>query len=350
MPAQPFHEAKNILVTGAGGYIGSALVRSLATSSAGQLILLDNSERNLYQIELELAAIPNCPPHLPILGDLCDSALLEDLLEKNRPEFVYHAAALKHVPLMEKNPIAAVRTNAIGTHKLAEYVSRYSVNKLIMISTDKAVNPLSIMGASKRIAELALLHSNNSGTKTRMKSLRLANVWGSTGSVVPLFQQQILQEGPVTITHQGASRYFLNLSETVDLILALASLDDAEGVFVPKVGEPVKITEVARKLIETADPSASKAIPIVFTGLRPGEKLTEELISVAETVEPTPDSRLLRVLNVRTPPPDFDAQMRKLAEAVNQHDLAAVFETCSRLVPEYRPSEYLLGSLHPFRA
>jgi FlaA1/EpsC-like NDP-sugar epimerase len=335
---------KAVLVTGAGGSIGSALVKAAAISRPGQLILLENSEHNLYQIEMELAAQPGCPSCVPVLGDICDVALLDSLFEKYRPDIVYHAAALKHVSLMENNPLAALRSNAIGTSRLAQTAIRYDSAALVMISTDKAVNPHSVMGASKRLAELSMLQLNNS--RTKMKILRLGNVWGSAGSVVPLFLQQISRGGPVTVTHPDVSRYFVSLAEAVDLILAVASLEGAEGIFVPEIGQPVKIVDVARQLIESANSNPRTQIPILFTALAPGEKLAEELTSSRETAEPSGDSGLRRIMPREAPPIDFDAHFKKLAEAVERYDLLTSLEITRHLVPEYRPSDWLLKSLH----
>jgi FlaA1/EpsC-like NDP-sugar epimerase len=334
---------KTILITGAGGSIGSALAKTIAKSRPDRLILLENSEHSLYQIEMELAALPGGPICIPILGDICDVAFLDNLFEKYGPDIVYHAAALKHVSLMEKNPLAALRSNGIGTFNLAGASIRYDSATFVMISTDKAVNPHSVMGASKRLAELSMLHL--SGSRTKMTVLRLGNVWGSTGSVVPLFLQQISRGGPVTVTHPDVSRYFLSLAETVDLILAVANLDGAEGIFVPEIGQPVKLVEVARQLIESAELNSKTEIPILFTALAPGEKLAEDLISSRETVEPSGAPRLRRIVLRETLPIDFEAQIKRLATAIERYDLRAAFEITCQLVPEYRPSDWLLKSL-----
>jgi FlaA1/EpsC-like NDP-sugar epimerase len=332
------------LLTGAGGCIGSALVKAIATANARLLILLDQSEHNLYRIEMELAAVPDCPPHVPILGDVCDTALLNEIFERYHPEIIYHAAAMKHVPLMEKNPIAAVRNNAIGTSLLAQAANRHGAEALVMISTDKSVNPRSIMGASKRVAELCLLRWNT--VQTAMKALRLANVWGSTGSVVPLFQEQISRGGPVTVTHPEAHRFFLTINQTVDLVLGVAALGGIGGIFVPEVGAPVKITDVARQLMDNQAEIPQTEIPILFTGLRPGEKMTEELSFAGETPEPSGDPRIRRIVGREIPPVQFDAQIRRLEEVVRQYDFPAVLDTLCKLVPEYRASEWLLNSVN----
>ena len=211
-----------ILLTGAGGSIGSALAKTIVGLDPRLLILLDHSERNLYQIDMDLRATPDHDVHLPILGDISDRALLVKIFEHHQPDIIIHTAAFKHVPLTERNPISAVRNNALGTNVLAEASQMHGVARLIMVSTDKAVNPISIMGASKRVAELALLRWTNSNSQ--MRALRLGNVLGSEGSVGPAFQRQIAAGGPVTVTHPNVSRYFLAIGEAVELILLAASL------------------------------------------------------------------------------------------------------------------------------
>jgi FlaA1/EpsC-like NDP-sugar epimerase len=238
---------KTILVTGAGGYIGSALAKAIAASNPLVLIAVDHSEHNLHRVSMELRGDQELAPHVAILGDVCDGALLTNILERYRPEIIYHAAAFKHVPLLETNPLAAIRNNVIGTYRLAQAAVEQKVAKLLLISTDKAVNPQSVMGASKRIAELALLRWSNTGCE--MKVVRLGNVLGSPGSVAPLFLEQILGGGPVTVTHSDVNRYFLTLDEAVELIRVAASIDGSEGIYVPELGEPIKILDLARHLI-----------------------------------------------------------------------------------------------------
>jgi FlaA1/EpsC-like NDP-sugar epimerase len=339
---------KTILLTGAGGWIGSALAKSLVASAPRRLILLDHSERNLHQLVMELATVPNGAPHAAILGDVTDRALLAEIFEKDRPQIVYHTAAFKHVPLLESNPLAAVRNNAIGTARLARAAIEHEVMKLIMISTDKAVNPCSVVGASKRVAELALERWRGVGCE--MKALRLGNVLASFGSVVPLFLEQISRGGPVTVTDHEASRYFLSLHEAVELVLGVAELNDSNCIFIPDLGEPIKILELARQLIQRAGRRPEIDIPIVFTGLRPGDKMTEELISASETSEATADGRLLRVSGPAIAPAEFDAAIAQLAVDVGAHDVTSLLETLSRLVPEFVPSETVLSQLNRARA
>jgi FlaA1/EpsC-like NDP-sugar epimerase len=341
---KPANADKTVLLTGAGGSIGSSLASAIAASDPRLLIVLDHSERNLYEVDVELASARRCAPYISVLGDICDGVLLADLFEKYRPEMIYHAAAFKHVPLMEKNPVAAVRNNALGTSVLARTASKYGAAQLIMISTDKAVNPRSVMGASKRVAELALLRWSN--PRTQMKAVRLGNVLGSQGSVVPFFRQQISRGGPVTVTHPDVSRFFLTLDEAVELILVAADLEGDGSIFIPDLGEPVKILALARQLIEAAGFIPEKDIPIVFTGLRPGDKMAEELRFARETVESSAAPRLHRVNSPGIPPDRFDAEIDELAKNANGRDLYVLLNTLCRIVPEYQPSETLLGLLN----
>ena len=333
----------NVLITGAGGCIGSALAERIAKSGAQNVILLDHAEHELHEIELALSAIEGCAPHVAVLGDICDAALLAELFKEHRPDVIYHAAAFKHVPMMEANPLAAIRNNVIGTMTLAFAARNHEAAQLVMISTDKAVNPRSVMGVSKRIAELVLLRWN--GIKTQMKAVRLGNVLGSRGSVAPLFRQQIERGGPVTVRHPEVSRYFLTLREVVDLILAAANLEG--GVFVPEDSEPVKIVDLASGMIRKAGFEPDVEMPIVFTKLLPGEKLSEEMVFASETVEPSGDARLQRVRGAAIAAADFDRKIARLVECVELRDLAALVDTVVRMVPEYQPNELLLSAPKP---
>jgi FlaA1/EpsC-like NDP-sugar epimerase len=335
---------ENILVTGAGGCIGSALVLALAKSDARHLILLDNAEHELHEIECALGSLADCPPYTSILGDVCDAALLAEVFEEHRPHTVFHAAAFKHVPMMERNPLAAIRNNAFGTLALARAATEFGSNQLVMISTDKAVNPRSVMGVSKRLAELILIHRSN--RTTLMKAVRLGNVLGSRGSVVPLFTEQIARGGPVTVTHPDVSRYFVSLSEAVDIIEAVAHENDA-GIFAAELGEPTKIVDLARQLIREAGSAAEKEVRIAFTQLRPGEKLHEEMVFASETSEPAHDPRLRRIRSLQLDHDLFESQIEGLAGIVERRDLNALVKALVRLVPEYEPSELLLSAKRP---
>jgi FlaA1/EpsC-like NDP-sugar epimerase len=345
---------KTILVTGAGGCIGSALVQALASGNPRFLILLDHSEQNLHEINLQLAALGKSA-YAAILGDILDAPLMAEIFDRYRPQTIYHAAAFKHVPLMESNPLAVVRNNALGTWELAKTAARFGAERLLMISTDKAVNPRSIMGASKRVAELVLLGFSDSKSSivnasiagTKMNAVRLGNVLGSQGSVGPLFRQQIQRGGPVTVTHREASRYFLMLSETVELIMAAAAVDDSASIFIPKMCEPVKILDFAQRLVREAGLETPRDIEIVLTGLRPGDKLEEELAYADEALQPSSDERLYRAVGPRCDAQLLDASLQKMSESVLERNLTALVPALCHLVPEYKPSETLLSLLNP---
>jgi FlaA1/EpsC-like NDP-sugar epimerase len=330
---------KAILLTGAGGFIGSALAEAIMRLKPGHLILLDHSERNLNEIDLKLAATTARDLHTSVLGDVCDSKLLSEVLQRYRPHTVYHVAAFKHVPLMETNPFAAVANNALGTYNLAKVVRTSGVTNMLMISTDKAVNPISIMGASKRAAELALLNLDN--PRTRMSAIRLGNVWGSQGSVVPTFLNQISHGGPITVTHPEVSRYFLKIDEAVELIFLASALEGVGGIFIPQLRAPTKIVDVAQQLIDQDGSKVERAIPVTFTGLRTGDKMSEEFLSEEETAEPTIDRRLFRVTNNKKPNDRFHLDMDELSNSVEQRNLTSMIETLCKIVPTYRPTKLL---------
>lgn len=335
---------KTILVTGAGGSIGSALVQSLVSTNPRFLILLDHSEQNLHEINLQLAAASKSS-YAAILGDILDGQLMSEIFDRYRPQTICHAAAYKHVPLMEANPIAVARNNAIGTWELAKMAARFGTERLLMISTDKAVNPRSIMGASKRVAELALLRLSSRNTK--MSAVRLGNVLGSVGSIGPLFRQQIQSGGPVTVTHAQATRYFLMLSETIELIMAAAAIHDSGSIFIPKICEPVKILDFAARLIRDAGLETPHDIEIVLTGLRPGDKLEEDLVYANEALEPSSDERLYRAVGPEYDSQVLDASLQVISDSCEKRDLAAMLGALTKLVPEYQPSETLLALLNP---
>jgi len=337
----PFAE-RCVLLTGAGGSIGFALAKAIIQHNPRSLILLDHSESHLHQIDFDLSSLPGGHVRSPVLGDFGDSALLTELFEERKPEVVIHAAAFKQVPLMERNPIAAVQNNAIGTNLLAQTAQRYEVATFVMVSTDKAVNPRSVMGASKRVAELALLRWSSS--RSPMRAVRLGNVYGSQGSVVPAFLQQISTAGPVTVTHPGVNRYFLSMDEAVELVLLATRLPGGGGIFISDLGEPVRILDLARQLIKEAGYQPGNEIPIVMTGLRPGDKMAEQFVSDLESVDPA-DNATLRL--IKTPQPShqqFDTAMAALKESAARRDVAGVLEQLCQLVPEYRPSEVVIAS------
>jgi len=333
---------KSVLLTGAGGSLGSALATAIVQLEPRHLVLLDHSERNLYEIDSEVKATSRYVSHSSVLGDIRDEALLSEIFERYRPEIVYHTAAFKHVPLMESNPLAAVRNNALGTNTLAKISRLAGAGTFVMVSTDKAVNPISVMGASKRVAELSLLRWG--GPTNQMRALRLGNILASAGSVVPTFLRQISRGGPVTVTHPEVSRYFHAMSEAVELVL-LTSAEIGGGIFIPQLGTPVRILDMARQLVfgSQSQSKPSKEIPVTFTGLRPGDKMSEEFVSAHESVEPTRDRGLLRVNTTEISSERFDTYVENLARGVEQRNLPLVLDLLCQMVPEYRPTEALNG-------
>jgi FlaA1/EpsC-like NDP-sugar epimerase len=322
---------KRVLITGAGGCIGSALAKALAQSGARELILLDSSEEALYNIHQALAGQKMTPQHFPSLASVGDTAAITNLFNRHQPEIVFHAAAFKHVPLMECNPFAAVANNALGTDVLAETSAKYRCEQLLMVSTDKAVAPSSIMGASKRIAELILLAASPT-VPMGMKAIRLGNVLGSSGSVVPLFDHQIAQGGPVTVSHPDVRRYFMTLTEAVDALLGALLPETPDGVSVAEVGEPIRILDLAQFLI------GQQQVPIVFTELRPGDKMEESLISPLESYRSASDGPLRGISSPALSPDELSCSLNDLRMAVQQNDLHSLLEIVQRMVPEYCPS------------
>ena len=330
------HEGRSVLITGAAGSIGSVLARAIAQSSPRRLILLDRSRRRLDALARSIRADSPQLPMIAIVGDICHAPALDRLFATYRPEVVYHAAAFKHVPQLESDPFAAIRNNVLGTCELTCAAIRHSCETFVMLSTDKAVNPHSIMGTTKRIAEMILMRSTSG--KACLRALRLGNVLDSRGSVVPIFRRQIFRGGPVTVTHPEVSRYFITLEEAGALVLAAASLTGSGGILVPKLGSPRPIMDLARFMI-----SHQVDIPVVFTGLRPGEKMTEEMTSSRETVDPNPERELYRVRSAAVTADDLDESISALVCSEMQNDLAAALHVIRHMVPEFHPSDRLMA-------
>ncbi len=331
---------KKILITGAGGSIGSALAREILSFEPSSLLLLEHSEINLFQIEKELFENPAGSRVVSILGDVNDELLLDEVFERHVPQLVFHAAAFKHVPLLENHPLSALQNNVLGTYSLAKKSVQHHAARVVMLSTDKAVNPSSIMGASKRIAELILRAMSTS--ETTMLSVRFGNVIGSRGSVFPLFAEQIKQKRPVTVTHAEATRYFLNLSEAVNLILEAAWLGFGGDILVPELGAPVKILHVAEQLIRQSGLLPDEDLPIVFTGLRHGEKMHEELISDNEVAAQTEIKGIRKIAPLAISLIEVERWLKALKESLKQRNVSALVEEVCRIVPEYRPSPAVL--------
>lgn len=316
-----------ICVTGAGGYIGSALVKALAEDGAKELLLLDSSEYALFEIQryMETAHRQVCSE--PVLGSVGDVGLLDAVFGRFHPDIIFHAAAFKHVGLAERNPFAAIANNALGSYTLAEAAARHGAGNLVFVSTDKAARPCSVMGVSKRIAELLILSMSG----FRANAVRLGNVIGSPGSVIPLFLEQIDRGEDLCVTHPEASRYFLSLEQTVAAILAAADADCEGKVLLPEFGEPVRIAELAAFL--------GKGLPIRFTGLLPGEKISEDLIGPDEEPEGIIGGPLTVVNSRKLSRDDCENAVRRLSDCIERRDMGGLLETLLWLVPEYRPSQ-----------
>jgi O-antigen biosynthesis protein WbqV len=345
---------RRILVTGAGGTIGSELVRQTAALEPARLVLFDSSEYQLYSIDREMLEAHPALSRLAVIGDVRERAAIEGLIAVEKPDLVFHAAALKHVPIVEAHPIEGALTNALGTRNVAEACRANGVKAMVMISTDKAVNPANVMGATKRVAEMTcqaldLAEGRHAGG-TRYVTVRFGNVLGSTGSVVPLFQHQLAQGGPLTVTHPEITRFFMTVREAVELVLqsaALAAETDARGrIFVLDMGEPVKIVDLARQMIRLAGLRPDQDVKIEFIGLRPGEKMHEQLFYGDEALSPTriPAIRLAapRSLDYATLAPLLDA----LAAAAAERSGAGVVEVLGRLIPEFAAKEAAVLAAH----
>lgn len=300
---EQFH-GRTILVTGAAGSIGSELCRQLATFGVKKLILFDNAETPIHNIRLELEERFPKLDFVPVIGDVRSISRLQHIFSKYSPEIVFHAAAYKHVPLMEENPCEAVRVNVIGSRNVADMCLRYNVEKMVMISTDKAVNPTNIMGCTKRLAEIYVqslgiaLDKGEIQGRTCFVTTRFGNVLGSNGSVIPRFYEQISKGGPVTVTHPEITRFFMTIPEACRLVMEAAVMSTGTEIFVFDMGESIKIVNLARRMIELAGFVPDKDIQIEFTGLRPGEKLYEEVLSNEENTRPTTHKRI-RIARVR---------------------------------------------------
>jgi len=329
-----------VLITGAGGSIGSELACQLAAFSPEKLVLLDRAENNLFKISMRLASGFPQVAFVPVIGDILDVRLLRNTFAQYRPTTVFHAAAYKHVPMMEKNCFQAVTNNIFGTYNVAMVARQYLTEHFVLISTDKAVKPTNVMGATKRVAELVILGLQHEDT--RFNAVRFGNVLGSDGSVLPIFQQQVAARMPVTVTHPDATRYFMTIPEAVQLVLQASTMGKGGEVFVLDMGQPVRVLNLAKKVIRLSGLEPDKDIPIIFTGLRPGEKLSEELWLETEGLRPTTHASI-HVLDGGQA--DFHQLRRwldELSELVNSNNVHGIIQMLKTTIPEYVPSEELL--------
>lgn len=340
---------KRVLITGSGGSIGSELSRQIYQCAPAEMILMGHGENSVFNIYNELQehqirqlySPEDAAPLLrPVVADICSAQRVRAVLEEWRPQIVFHAAAHKHVPLMELNPAEAVLNNILGTRTLLQVAAEVGVEQLVMISTDKAVNPTSVMGVTKRVAEL-LVHQCALQTGKPYVAVRFGNVLGSRGSVIQTFRRQIRKGKAITITHPDMKRYFMTIPEAVQLVLQASVLGKGGEVFVLDMGEPVRIVQLAEDLIRLSGLEVGRDIEIVYTGLRPGEKLFEELFINGENSQRTAHEQIFIGADAgKFVPPQLDEKLERLAEAARYNDQATLIETLHDLVPEYKPLNF----------
>jgi FlaA1/EpsC-like NDP-sugar epimerase len=331
-------ENRTILITGAGGSIGSELCRQICRFKPERIILYERAESPLYEIDLELRNHFRGIDILPLLGDIQDMKQLDLAFQKFRPEIVFHAAAYKHVPMLESHSWKAVRNNILGTYNLSECATKYDIDRFVFVSTDKAVRPTNVMGATKRIAEI-LIQNQEAFKKCRTKFMivRFGNVVGSAGSVLPLFKRQIEKGGPVTVTHPEVTRYFMTIPEAAQLILQAGAMGDGGEIFILDMGEPIKIADIARDLIRLSGFEPDKDIKIDYVGLRPGEKLYEELITEGEGIVPTNHKKIMVLKGTEQNLQILNGNIVKLAALADDQDTQKIIERLKKIVPEYNP-------------
>ena len=341
---------KVVMITGAAGSIGSEIVRQVATHNPSGVILLEMAESPLHDLMMEIKPLFPTIKFIHVIADVRNLTMLEPIFKEYQPDVVFHAAAYKHVPLMEDFPPQAILTNVMGTKNIADLSVKYGVQRFIMVSTDKAVNPTNVMGASKRIAEiyvqsLFLKLAKENADCTKFITTRFGNVLGSNGSVVPFFKKQIAQGGPITVTHPDIIRYFMTIPEASSLVLEAATLGNGGEIFVFDMGQPVKISDLAKNMIRLAGYVPGKDMEIVYTGLRPGEKLYEELLNQKELTIPTTNEKIM-VAKVREY--DFDEVAAAIEQLINSAQEGKIFPTVQlmkEIVPEYKSKNSIYEKL-----
>lgn len=327
-----FLDEKRVLITGGGGSIGSELGKQIAKFNLEKLITLDHNENSIYFTEIDLLkSNPNLSLEA-IIADIRDYQRMEQIFKDYKPHIIFHAAAHKHVPLMEKYPAEAIKNNIFGTKNLMEVAHKYKAEKFILISTDKAVNPTSIMGATKKVAEL--LRQLFEGSSTKFISVRFGNVLGSNGSVVPLFKKQIYSGGPVTITHPEARRYFMTIQEAVSLIIQSASLGKGEEIFVLDMGQQIKIVDLAKELITLSGMSPEEDVEIKFIGLRPGEKISEELLTQKEDLSSTKYEKIFIACSDNLNREEIEKSLANLEKLSKKEDIIKALKS---IITNYKP-------------
>lgn len=337
-------KGKVVLISGSAGSIGSEIVRQVSAFEPKLLVLVDQAESPLFQLELDQLSEYKMINSQFILADVSDVNRLESIFNTHQPDYVFHAAAYKHVPMMEKNPMEAVRVNILGTRNMANLSVKYNVTKFVMISTDKAVNPTNVMGASKRFAEI-YVQSLNSISNTQFITTRFGNVLGSNGSVIPLFEKQIINGGPLTVTHPDITRFFMTIPEACRLVLEAGSMGHGGEIFVFDMGESVKIVDLAKRMIRLSGLELDKDIRIEFTGLRPGEKLYEELLNKEENTKTTHHHKIM-IANIRIYEKEtVDQAIEKLKVALDEQDTFGLVKILKEVIPEYKSENSEFSSL-----
>lgn len=324
--------AKTVLITGAGGSIGSEICYQVASYKPSRMILVDASEVSAYHVDFELKKRYSDIAIHTVVGNMLDSGFMELLFKKYTPDYIYHAAAYKHVHLMEWNPLACLKNNVLGTAILASLAERFGVKQFVMISTDKAVSPKGVMGISKRLAERVILERNPSATLFNV--VRFGNVLGSSGSVIPMFQKQIREGGPVTVTSPDTKRYFMSIPEAVQLVLQASTLNESKAIFMLEMGEPVKIVDLAKNLIELSGLRVGEDIEIVYTGMRHGEKLEEVLLCEQEDVVPTGFDKIRVQKRNHHDPDRVERFIHDLKSNVELGNLRLIYDDIKELIPE----------------
>lgn len=332
-------QEQRVMVTGAGGSIGSELCRQICRYRPDKILLYERAESPLYEIELELKQAFEDVKIVPLLADIQNRCQLEKAFETFRPHTVFHAAAYKHVPMLELHPWKAIENNILGTENLVDVANRFEVERFVFVSTDKAVRPVNVMGASKRVVEILIQNQNICGfSKTRFMTVRFGNVVGSVGSVVPLFKKQIEKGGPVTVTHPDITRYFMTVPEACQLILQSGAMGQGGEIFLLDMGTPIRIDEMARDLIRLSGFEPDVDIKIKYIGLRPGEKLYEELITEGEGIMPTSHNKIMVLKGTECNLQVLNDRIIELAELANNQAAESIKEKLKQILPEYRPT------------
>ena len=335
---------QRVLITGAAGSIGSEIVRQVLRFSPEQVVILDQAESALYDVHNELIARGKANCVKVVIADVSNLARMRNVFDSFKPDLVYHAAAYKHVPLMEDNPSEAVLTNVYGTKILADLADEFNVKKFVMISTDKAVNPTNVMGASKRIAEI-YCQALNKSSETQFVTTRFGNVLGSNGSVIPLFRRQIETGGPLTVTHEDVTRFFMTIPEACQLVLEAGSMGEGGEIFVFDMGESVKIIDLAKKMISLSGLKLNEDIEIKITGLRPGEKLYEELLTSEEGTLPTHHAQIMIGKVKEYEFSDIQSSINELIKAFDSQDNTQIVSKMKSIVPEYKSNNSEFSAL-----